>query len=224
MEKSANHYIIQAWLVILLAFLFGMSLAGIQLTLSPKIEMNKTNETLGKVPELVLGVEGAAALGNTGKALEIDSRVVDVEKNNKKTFYRVFEAIDKGKPVGWVVKSSGQGYADKIELLIGFGPRMQAIKGLFILEQKETPGLGNKISDWKWRQQFVNKLIDRPLTVVKTGARASNEIDAITGATISSRSVCAIVNNTINDLKDPLSKASFQSNKNKANIEGGLGN
>lgn len=207
MERLANNYIVQAWLVILLAFLFGISLAGIQLTLAPKIETNKLNETREKVPELVLGAEGAANLAKNGQSLAIDSRMVNVEKNGKKIRYRIFQAHDSGKAVGWVAKSSGQGYADKIELLIGFNPRMTAITGLFILNQKETPGLGNKITETTWRQQFIAKALDELLIVVKTGAKAPNEIDAITGATISSNSVCTIINNAISDLKDPLSDA-----------------
>jgi electron transport complex protein RnfG len=208
MEKGPQNYIIQAWLVLLLAFCFSVSLAAVQLTLSPKIEMNKINETRQKVPELVLGAEGVHALSQSGQSLDIESRDVQVEKNNKKIFYKVFRAIQNGKPVGWVVKSSGQGYADKIELLIGFDDKMDAITGLFILEQKETPGLGNKISNWDWRKQFIGKGTDQPLTVVKTGSKTPYDIDAITGATISSRSVCALVNRAISDLKNPLSESS----------------
>lgn len=224
MERLANQYIVQAWLVILLAFFFGISLAGVQLTLSPKIEANKINETRQKVPELVLGAEGAAALADSGQTLDIESRLIDVKRNGKKTLYRVFEARDKGNSAGWVVKSKGQGYADKIELLIGFSPDMETISGIFILDQKETPGLGNKIADIKWRKQFIDKALDRSLAVVKTGAKASNEIDAITGATISSRSVCTIINNTVSDLKDPLSTAASHKIKESKPLTGDLEN
>jgi hypothetical protein len=51
--RSSN--LVQAWLVLVLAVGFGVSLAGVQLALGPVIESNKTNETLEKVPELVLG-------------------------------------------------------------------------------------------------------------------------------------------------------------------------
>jgi electron transport complex protein RnfG len=114
--------------------------------------------------------------------------------------------------VGWVAKASGQGYADKIELLLGLDPEAKSITGLFILEQKETPGLGNKIITDAWRSQFLDKKTDNPLVVVKGGAKVPNEIDAVTGATISSRSVTTIVNTAISDLRDPLAaKASSQS-------------
>jgi electron transport complex protein RnfG len=214
MGKLKDNYIIQAWLVLLLTIFFGASLAGVQLVLSPKIKENKINETLERVPELIAGSpkrdkKGAIPL------LEIKPKTIEVKKKGRKTFYSVFQATRDGKAAGWVVKSSGQGYADKIELLIGFDPLIHKITGLFILGQKETPGLGNKIIETGWRKQFVNKITGKNIIAVKTKAASPNEIDAITGATISSRSVCAIINTVVTDLKPVLSKAKQKKNTGK---------
>ena len=105
---------------------------------------------------------------------------------------------------GWVAKAAGQGYADKIELLVGLDSSAQALTGIFVLEQKETPGLGNKIVTNEWRSQFKGKGTARELVVVKGGAKAPHEIDSITGATISSKTVSDIVNATVNDLRSSL--------------------
>ena len=199
MSGLKDNNIVQAWLVLLLAVFFGVALAGVQLTLGPAIENNKINETRQKVPELVAVSPAEAAF------LDIVSKSVYVDKAGKKVVYNVFETKADGETVGWVAKTAGQGYADKIELLVGFDPGLSMITGLFVLDQKETPGLGNKISTPEWRSQFVNKPINTPLEVVKTGASADNEINAITGATISSRSVTGIINTAVKDLKEPLS-------------------
>lgn len=206
MARLKDNKIIQAWLVLLLTLCFGSSLAGIQLTLGPRIEENKINETLEKVPELVLGKEQAQTLSQEGKTLEIRPQTIVVPKNGRQTAYSVFEAADAGKsPLGWVVKAGGQGYADKIELLLGLDPSGENISGIFVLEQKETPGLGNKIITEEWRSQFIGKNTTRPLMVVKDKADDADEISAITGATISSRSVATIVNTAVADLKGKLS-------------------
>jgi electron transport complex protein RnfG len=105
---------------------------------------------------------------------------------------------------GWVAKTAGQGYADKIEMLVGFDPLVREITGIFVLEQKETPGLGNKIVTEEWRRQFAAKPTDKPLAAVKGKAKADNEIDAITGATISAKAVTDIINTAVKDLRDPL--------------------
>ncbi|MEZ4528313.1 MAG: FMN-binding protein [Desulfobacterales bacterium] len=206
-ERLRNNNIIQAWLVLLLVLCFGSSLAGIQMYLGPVIEENKINETREKVPELVLGAEAAQKLAESGDSLNISPQSMVVEKPGKKAIYNVYEAADKsGKRLGWVVKTGGQGYADRIELLLGLDPEVKSITGLFILEQKETPGLGNKIVTDEWRGQFNGKSTEKPVGVVKGGGAGAGDINAITGATISSRAVSDIVNTAVADLKGPLAQ------------------
>lgn len=196
--------IVQAWLVLLLAICFGGLLAGIQLTLGPRIELNKINETREKVPELVLGAEAAAQLAESQQELAIEPLTVTVEKPAKLLRYSAYQAKKDGDLVGWVVKTAGQGYADKIEVLIGFDPDVQSVTGLFVLDQKETPGLGNIIVTEEWRGQFIGKSTGNRLEPVKGGAKADHEIDAVTGATISSKAVTDIINTAVADLKEPL--------------------
>lgn len=206
-----NNYIVQAWLVLLLALIFGGLLASVQITLSPIIEENKINETRSKVPELVLGVETAENLFKQGKSLDIIPHTVTVKKGVTYLSYKVFKAEQAGETCGWVVKTKGQGYADKVELLVGFDSKIDTITGLFILDQKETPGLGNKITEWEWRKQFIAKKTNHPLTVVKSGATAEYHIDAIGGATISSVAVCNIINSATADVKPELSAGNITS-------------
>lgn len=203
-SRLTDFFIFQAWLVLLLASFFGAALAGIQLTLSPKIEANKLNETIEKVPELILGTEAAKAFLDSNRQMEIDRQFM--QAGNKT--YSVFKAGTGGTTAGWVVKASGQGYADKIELLVGVDASVHTITGLFILDQKETPGLGNKIMEPVWRNQFIGKATPQQLTAVKTKASAPHEINAITGATISSKAVCDIINQSLDNLRQPLANAS----------------
>jgi len=220
-NRISDLFIFQAWLVLLLATFFGATLAGIQLTLAPKIEANKLNETIEKVPELIFGADAAQALSEENQAIEIDRQFI--ESGNK--IYSVFQAKTDGQTDGWVIKASGQGYAGRIELLVGVDAKAETITGLFILDQKETPGLGNKIMEPAWRNQFNNKPTQQQMTAVKTKASASNEINAITGATISSKSVCGIINQCLDNLRQPLADAALnnqnpsdnQSNNSQAN-------
>ncbi len=83
MSAFRNSNLAQAWLVLVLATVFGTALAGIQVKLSPVIEANKIRETMEKVPGLVLG----KAVDNDD--LLISSRVIEVEKNGISKFYPV---------------------------------------------------------------------------------------------------------------------------------------
>ncbi|MFH0725876.1 MAG: FMN-binding protein [Pseudomonadota bacterium] len=202
-SRLKQNYLVQAWLVILLSICFGSALAAVQLTFGPAIEANKLNEALEKVPELVLSADALSKIQDK-QQLKITSHQIAVKKPAKTAYYSVYETLVDGKREGWVVKSKGQGYADKIELLVGVDAGAEKITGLYILDQKETPGLGNKISETKWRGQFQGKETRLPLRATKAGAKSPEEINAVSGATISSNSVCAIVNTAMVDLRDKL--------------------
>ncbi|NKB72457.1 MAG: FMN-binding protein [Candidatus Latescibacteria bacterium] len=176
-------YIGQAWLVILLSLCFGGLLAGIEIQLGERIAENKRAATRAQIPALVPG------------AVRGEEVVVDGSS--------LYRAVGVEGPVGWVLPGRGAGFADQIEILIGLDAGAQTITGLYVLEQKETPGLGNKIEDGAWRQLFVGRAAGAPLTVVRPGTQGDG-IDAITGATISSESVCQIANETLARLRPQL--------------------
>ena len=183
-----DNFIVQAWLVILLGIIFGAGLAGVQLALSEKIEQNKLAETLAQIPSLVPGAEA----GKPEDKIFVEGKPV-------------FKAMADGQQVGWVIPANGQGFADVIELLIGVNAEVTQITGLYIIGQKETPGLGNKITENIWLDQFKLKDTLAPLMVVKREAKSgANEIRAVTGATISSESVCNIVNKAMNEMRGKL--------------------
>jgi electron transport complex protein RnfG len=204
-----NSNLVQAWLVLLLALCFGSALAAVQVNLSGIISANKLNETLDRAPELVPAAGAAAESKDASASVDIAPGSITVNSGGKSVSYPLYRVSRNGTLAGWVLKAGGQGYADRIELLLGLDPDQETITGLFILEQKETPGLGNKIITPEWRGQFIGKRTKVPLMVVKKG-KTDNAIDAITGATISSRSVTAIVNRTIGDVRGRLTPANIR--------------
>ncbi len=205
-------YISQAWLVLVLALSFGGALAGVDVWLQPRIAANKLAATIDEIPTLVPLADKAVS----ERYLPVE---VTVGEGKLKTTYEAFWALDKdSKPRGWVIKASGAGFADKIELLIGVDPKCEVITGLSILNQKETPGVGNKIEDlgdqkkpgFLWQFYNYGHHADQPLTVTTASPKMNeyNKIKAVTGATISSRSVCNIINEALSkQLRTALTKA-----------------
>jgi electron transport complex protein RnfG len=181
----------QAWLVLLLAIVFGAGLATIERVLGPVIAQNRLTETLEQVPELVPG----SARG------EADDTTIAGR--------RVFRALDaQGKLVGWVIPGKGQGFADKIEIVVGVDAQAKTITGLAVLDQKETPALGDKITTAEFRGLFAGVSTDVALGAKRAPTdKATGRIQALTGATISSEAVCAIVNKTVGAVKAPLAAA-----------------
>jgi Na+-translocating ferredoxin:NAD+ oxidoreductase subunit G len=186
-----NSYLGQAWLVLLLALCFGGALAGVEVTLRDRIAENKKAMTFGKIPDLVPGAVGGTQLDTEGW-----------EGFEDLTVYRA-EALG-GRLVGWVVKASGMGYADRIELLVGLNPSCTTITGLAILNHKETPGLGAFIKSDGFQDQFEGKKGDGRIAPVKSGTPTDQQIQAISGATISSQSVCTIINKAVSAVREKL--------------------
>lgn len=191
-QREQRDYVRQAWLVIILALCYGGALAGVQTTLGPKIAENKRNETYDVIPRLVPGAD---------KDQTVELLLSDAAGNEQK----VYKALSTdGVHVGWVLPAGGQGFADRIELLVGLDTTVSKITGLYVLDQKETPGLGDYIAGDDFQDRFRDKPTDPELTVVKSDPAAPNEILAITGATISSESVKDIVNHAVAAMKEPI--------------------
>jgi electron transport complex protein RnfG len=111
---------------------------------------------------------------------------------------------NQGSLVGLAIEASGQGYADVIRILYGYDPDKEQIIGFYVLESKETPGLGDKIEkDEVFLNNFdgldvaLNSSADdlkNEVVAVKSGTKSNPwEIDGITGATISSRAIASII-------------------------------
>ena len=101
---------------------------------------------------------------------------------------------------GFAIEAQGMGYQDTISLLYGYAPAKAAIVGIAVLEGRETPGLGARIgTDAAFLSNFER--LDVSLTADKTRLAHAIEvvtagessqpwqIDAITGATVSSQAV-----------------------------------
>ncbi len=163
-----------------------------QSALSGKIEANKRAETYAVIPDLVPGADPE----------NVEEIMVRGEEGKEGLVYKVRRTD--GSHVGWVLPAAGQGFADRIELLIGLDSGVTTIRGMYVLNQKETPGLGDYITGADFRGRFRDKPADRPLAVVKGDPSAENEVRALSGATISSESVAGIVNGALADFREPL--------------------
>lgn len=112
------------------------------------------------------------------------------------TIGKIYRAMDgEGIPVGYVVEAvSSEGYGGNIVLYAGITDE-GVLKDVSILSISETPGLGMRAEE-----VLVPQLHDKAVKnvkYVKTGASEDNEIDAISGATITTKAVTAAVNGAL---------------------------
>ena len=96
---------------------------------------------------------------------------------------------------------SDNGYSGRIELMVGIDEN-GAVRNIEVVSHLETPGLGSKIKDQDFIEQFIGKTADDfDMRVTNDGG----EVDGISGATISSRAFCEAVQQALdafNETKD----------------------
>lgn len=113
-----------------------------------------------------------------------------------------------GQPIGYAIQATGIGFQDKITLMFGINISLTKIIGLTVIDQKETPGLGAKITDWNAFLQFwenrdsSGQIILRKPPASSLEELSPTEINTITGATISSKKVLNIVNLSLERLRE----------------------
>jgi len=101
-----------------------------------------------------------------------------------------YKAHDKDKRLlGAAFRASGKGYSSTIETMVGM-LKDGTIKAIKILSQNETPGLGARVAEDSFTSRFSNR-----------GMQNLNEVEAITGATISSRAVIDSVKKKAEEIK-----------------------
>ncbi|MDH4338324.1 MAG: FMN-binding protein [Candidatus Krumholzibacteria bacterium] len=173
--------------------------AAFQLT-QPAIERNKAAALERAVFDVIPGATSKVVFA------EKDGRLVpESEAPGALRYFAGYD--DNQRLVGVAVEASGQGFADLVKVIFGYAPDRGAIVGMKVLESHETPGLGTKIeTDAAFRANFEAlevKLrasgndIENPIVLVKPGKKTNPwEIEAITGATISSTAVTNILHNS----------------------------
>ncbi len=168
----------------------------------PMIEENKRLAIERALYQVVPGAEARRDFVLTADG--IAPRDLSAELNG----VLVFAGYDAdGKLQGVALEAAAQGYQDVIRLLYGYDPQCRCIRGIQVLKMAETPGIGDQIAkDPAFIENFraldvsLNDAGDglrNPVVAVKHGNKTDPwQIDAISGATISSNAVARMLNDS----------------------------
>ncbi|NLM75375.1 MAG: RnfABCDGE type electron transport complex subunit G [Clostridiaceae bacterium] len=125
------------------------------------------------------------------------------------TIRNIYEAVD----AGYVVEAAVKGYGGEVNMMIGIDLDKN-IKGIKITSHNETPGLGAKVADEEFLQQHYGQIPEDGFKVIKGVSKSDSEIEAVSGATISTMAVTqgasdaaklvsAIIDGVKEEQKDP---------------------
>ncbi len=167
----------------------------------------------------VISGGGLAMLSNWASPLIAANKKADTEraiflvqpdaKNYEKVeavpyeLYRVLDASNN--PVGYALPWEGNGFQGKIRMMVGLTSDLMTITAIEVLDQVETPGLGTKITEDPFRKQFAGLRADPQVDWIKgVPPVKENQVQTITGATISSKAIVDIVNDGLAALRSDM--------------------
>ena len=124
--------------------------------------------------------------------IDIFNKKINVQSINNMEVYQYY---DDGKLSGVAFEMKGSGFWGPIFSLVALEPDLKYIKGIEILHQEETPGLGGRIAENEFKNQFKRKPVDPEIS-----------IDAITGATMTSKAFKKIINENVKSFREAYQK------------------
>lgn len=113
--------------------------------------------------------------------------VSEAAQNDKARILEISAGMKDNKLVGYTFKVMTNGYGGDIEITVGINMDGK-VEGVQIGQHSETPGLGAKIIEKTFTDQYQGKVIENPISVTKNQP-GDQEIQAISGATVSSHAV-----------------------------------
>lgn len=187
----------EVWMVTILVLVATISagvLGFVNVTTRPIIKKNEVRKLRESVLNSVKVDYNSENLEDKFTS-EIETREID----GREIFFRYDDSGELSE-VAFLI--SGSGFQGQIDGIISLKPDLETIVGVEILSQQETPGLGARITEDWFLEQFSGKKVRPELRIVQGGGEAENEVDAITGATRTSESVQGIINDEVNEIKN----------------------
>lgn len=225
MNKNSNIYqIVYAAVMVLLV---GVALAFVYMALKPKQDVNIANDKRSQIlsalhivapseeqipatydkyvtRDLLIDREGNIIDSTENVAFEVEmSKNIKLSDDNRQ--YPVLECTMDDGSKKYVIPIYGAGLWGPIWGYVAVNADGRTIYGADFSHASETPGLGARITEESFQQQFVDKsmFVDndfKSVSVMKKGQKPTNGseyVDAISGATITSRGVSAMMENCL---------------------------
>lgn len=160
----------------------GWALATVRNITAERIEIQQLTYIKGPALKEILA-------GSTNDPIADRFKVPDGKKQMD-----VFTGVFNGKTDTVAFEVSGKGYGGNIGIMVAFNIEKDELAGIGVTTHSETPGLGARAkTEPSFRSQFKGISINKPVRVRSEGG----DIDALSGATVTSKGVCAGVNSSI---------------------------
>ncbi len=193
-ETKQSSFVMDAIRLMIITLIAGLLLGTVYYVTYEPIQQAKMAATIKAYKEVF--PDAADFTPNPDSAALIEGSAADIAAQGfgNVLIDEVIDAKDaSGNVIGHVINSTSKdGFGGWISISTGIKDD-GALNGIAFLSISESAGLGMNARDTDWYKQFAGKKADK-FTVTKTGSTSDSEIDAISGATITSRAVTGAVN------------------------------
>jgi len=197
-----NEKVYSVGFMFLVAFFFTFLVSAVKLTNEDRIERNKQAK-LQKTIIQVLGIQTKEHMSAEDLSRLFDERVETIQLEDKNVY--VGYERNREKIIGYAFPVGGPGFWGAIQGMVAVAPDASKIIGIEFYNHNETPGLGARISEPWFSEQFSGL----PLYPIEGDdqifylnpereGKAHNELDAITGASRTSDAVERFLNRDLN--------------------------
>ena len=175
-KNLESTFVNMALVLVSIAFLSSASLAYVYKLTKDKIEVSKKLKQLEAIKEVILP--------DYSNSPSEEMYKIKIEEGGELECY---PARQNGELKSVAVKTyTKNAFGGEMWLMVGMLPD-GTINKVSVIDQKETPGLGTKVTEEKFKTQFMGK---NPSSFKLKVKKDGGDVDAITAATISSRAVC----------------------------------
>ena len=155
---------------------------------------------LGYVYQITLSpIEKQAQQSQQEAYLEVMKEATSFKEINSKEINRLAKQLKSFKQkegIGYIIQVvDHDGFGGDIEIIVGINLQKE-ITGVEILSIDETVGLGMNAKNEEFRNQYVGKKVDH-FQVVKNGKQNEDEVDSLSGATITSKAMTNGINGAL---------------------------
>lgn len=193
----------------LVAVICGIIIVGVYEYTLPAVNANKKLALERQVFKVIPSAKSVVTYFTTPKGIIAAEPGQETAPAGGMIFYAVYDADHK--LAGIAAEGSSAGYADQVRVLYAYDVDKHIINGLGVIAMRETPGIGDKIyTDQEYLKNFValdvslNADMTALANAVKTVKHGSKtgpwQIDAIAGATVTSKAVGRGINESAQKL------------------------
>lgn len=131
---------------------------------------------------------------------------IEISETSNETYFVYKEKSD---IKGYAVAISGKGLWGTISGHIAFSADHSNVLGVNFTAHSETPGLGGRIDEDVYKEQFRNTSLDVSKTLYVNNKDTGGNVDAITGATLTSKAVITIYNDFLPGILEQAKKEGY---------------